>query len=142
MKRLIFLAALFLFSVSKAENSIDIVSGDTVKTDSLTYPEVYDIFLFQNDLWPDGSPITVVTYPLHSPEHREFLFQYTGINYLGYSRRYNNRIDSGRGKPPIIVKDSFGMADAVSETEGGVGYIEKRIRETMAGYGIKVIEVR
>lgn len=139
--RIAILPILLYALASNADENIDIVVSKANTIDHVSPEEIYDIFIFQNDVWNNGEPITVITLPLHSSEHREFLYKYTGLNYLGYSRRFNNRINSGRGRAPIIVKNYDEMLKTVGEHTGSVGYNEKTVTSLMEEYGIKVLEV-
>lgn len=141
MKGYFLIMLLAMASASVRPDVIGIAVHTDNEIDRLSHSEVYDIFLFQNDVWANGEPIRVLTLPLNSIEHRIFLDKYTGLNYLGYTRRYNNRINSGRGKPPIIVKNYREMLDKIAADAGAIGYTQETVREFMQSHGIKVVEV-
>lgn len=141
MKRIITLIMGVLLTLPLVGDELEIIANNSAPVDKLSHEGLYDIFVFQTDIWENGEEITVVTLPLNNIEHRAFLEKYTGLNYLGYMRRFNNRIDSGKGKPPIAVRDFEEMLATVATKSGSIGYSIETIRTFMAANGIKVIEI-
>ncbi len=128
-------------AVYAADDGVDVLLHGDNPESTLEYGDVYDIFLFNKDHWNNGQQIVVVTYPLTSSEHKLFLQTYVGISYISYSRRYNNRLNSGRGSPPMVVKDLSDMMGTVGGSEGSVGYTIESVKDLMSQYNIKVISI-
>lgn len=143
MRYYLFIILLALSSAAyAADDGVDVLLNGAVEETTLEYGDVYDIFLFNRDYWENGQPIIVVTYPLTSSEHKLFLQKYVGISYMSYSRRYNNRLNSGRGTPPMVVKDLADMLGAVGGSESSVGYTIEGVRDLLGLYNIKIVSIQ
>ena len=137
------LISTLLLSMLVATNvsGMDVLVNRETEITVITLEELYETFTFRNSRWINGVPVTLVLMPLHSTMHRQFLDKYIGIGHLGYKRRYNNRINSSRDKPPIIVTDMATMLEVLSRTVGGVGYAEDNMDGLLSEYNVIILEI-
>ncbi|MBV1876777.1 MAG: hypothetical protein KUG79_03950 [Pseudomonadales bacterium] len=73
--------------------------------------------------WPDGSPLTVYVLLDDDPLHQQFCRDTLGILPFHLRRSWDRLIFSGKGQPPIAVKNMQEMKQKISETPGAIGYI-------------------
>lgn len=123
-------------------DALAVIVNKDAEANVLTDEQIYDVFIFRNGIWENSIPVTVVVMPLHSPEHRAFLDKYVGMGYLGYQRRFNNRVNSSKSMPPIIVNTRTEALDTVSKYPGGISYTEDDIRDILDSYNIDIVEIR
>ena len=137
----ILITLLLITSAPAMAEGPDVVANADADTHFMNLETVYETFVFRNTRWENDIPITVVVMPLHSPEHREFLDTFVGIGHLGYTRRFNNRVNSARDRPPIIVNTSATMLETLSSISGSVGYTKESVRDLLTDYGIEIVEI-
>jgi hypothetical protein len=89
-------------------------------------------------LWADGQRITVFVLPRHHRLHSQFSKERLEMYPYQLDRIWNKLTYSGLGVAPITVISPAALIDAVINTPGSIGYVEKLKDEK----GIYVIEVK
>lgn len=90
----------------------------------LTRGETFNIFSMAKKVWTDsGKPVRVFVLPTRHPLHKRFAKQRIGSFPHVLSAIWDRHVYSGSGQRPTEVDTEEKMLEAVSNTEGAVGYM-------------------
>lgn len=126
MVKALILAICILFSITHthASATVQVIINSSMKLDSLTTTQLRRIYSMRQSVWPNGQPITVYALPRSHPTHQVFSKKTLKIFPYQLDRVWNKLVFSGTGKKPIIVDTQAQLLEAVSSTEGAIGYID------------------
>lgn len=101
--------------------------------ESLSRPELVDIYLGRLNTFPNGQSIVPVNQRESSPAYLEFYRSYLGRTLAQIKAHWSKLIFSGRGQPPRAVADNKAMAEFVAKNPRAIGYlshelVDKRLR--------------
>lgn len=118
------LLSCLLLSIANANAAVQVITHNSVELDSLTTTQLRRIYSMRQSVWPNGQPITVYALPKPHLVHQEFSKKTLKIFPYQLDRIWNKLVFSGTGKKPIIVATQAQLLEAVSSTEGAIGYID------------------
>ena len=118
------LGMLFLFNVSAVDAGIAVVVNPGSGVTSLSAKEVKGIFLGKQKKFPNGTK----THPAIQKDSNEISVTFAK-NVLGKSQSqlkayWAKLIFSGKGAPPRTVDDDAATKAFVSNTPGGIGFMD------------------
>lgn len=103
-----------------------VIAHKDVATDKLSPERVTQIFLRQQQTWPDGSPIQPIDLKEGSVARRAFYSQVTGRS-PGQLRSYWARQSfTGMGLPPRQAESDEEVSRWVQNTPGAIGYVSRK----------------
>lgn len=101
-----------------------VIANPADNISELSKGELKSIFLGKKDKLPNG----VVTLPVNQPEgtdiHGEFITKVLRKSPEKLKAYWASRIFSGKGQPPKEHADDVAIRTFVSQTSGGLGYID------------------
>ncbi|MDT8999762.1 substrate-binding domain-containing protein [Paucibacter sp. APW11] len=134
MMSLALIAALAATPAS-ADNTLIVIAHKDVAVERLSAETVTQIFLRQQQNWPDGQPIQPIDQKESTPLRRQFYLQLTGRS-PGQLRSYWARQSfTGMGLPPRQADSDEEVSRLVQATPGAIGYVSRRPTQA----GIKVL---
>lgn len=118
-----------------AANELIVIAHKDVVLDKISPERVTQIYLRQQQSWPDGQPIQPIDLREGSSLRRAFYDQVTGRS-LGQVRAYWARQSfTGMGLPPRQVDSDEEVTRLVQNTPGAIGYVSRK----PSGTGVKVL---
>jgi len=123
---LAFIAASLLSAaavVAQAETAV--VAGHSFTADKVTVEQLEDIWLGKIKYFPDSSPVFVVDQQEGSRIRDDFYQKVTHKNPAQVKAFWTRLIFTGKGSAPKSLRDDNEVKRWVSETSGGIGYIDK-----------------
>lgn len=120
------LAAASLASASANDTGLVVIAHKDVLPDRLSAERVTQIYLRQQQSWPDGQPIQPIDQREGSSLRRNFYDQLTGRS-PGQLRAYWARQSfTGMGLPPRQADGDDEVLRLVQNTPGAIGYVSRR----------------
>jgi ABC-type phosphate transport system substrate-binding protein len=117
-------AALLSFPFSlRAE--VLVVAGANNPSISLSKNQVSDVFLGKVTSLPDGSSVIPVDQPESNPLREEFYLKVANKSAAQAKAQWAKLYFTGRGEPPLEVKDSRDVKMILNLTPGAIGYIDQ-----------------
>jgi len=112
--------------VSKASETIVIITYPEVEPQTLSKNTLRSIFSMRLKTWPDNIPIRVFVLPDDHPIHSTFTKEI--LNVFSYQLRatWDRLVFSGTGQAPIKVNNYEEMLTGVAKTPGAIGYLKER----------------
>lgn len=105
-------------------NTYSVPAGNSeVQKDTVSLAELYGIFTLMFRYWDDGTRVRIVLLNETFRLHKEFLWEFLGLSPTRYRELIQSRVSSGKNDRPLIVSNELQMVNALSKTEGGVGYL-------------------
>ncbi|MFN7941110.1 MAG: phosphate ABC transporter substrate-binding protein [Thermoanaerobaculia bacterium] len=124
-------------AVRPAPARVDIVAIVSAKSSvqTLTTPQVADIFLGKSSRFPDGAKAVPLDQPEGSAARDEFYATFAGKSAAQMKAHWSKIIFTGRGQPPDEVPDSAAARKRVAEDPNAIAYIER----TLADDSVRVV---
>ncbi|WIV97155.1 type 2 periplasmic-binding domain-containing protein [Kinneretia aquatilis] len=118
-----------------AATELIVIAHKDVALDKISPERVTQIFLRQQQNWPDGQPIQPIDLREGTSLRRSFYDQVTGRS-PGQLRAYWARQSfTGMGLPPRQVDSDEEVTRLVQNTPGAIGYVSRK----PSGAGVKVL---
>ena len=105
------------------DQTVQVIVNHSIDVSTLSQYKLRTLFGMRLPSWPNGTAVRVFVLPDDHPLHRRFAKQQLGVFPHQLRRAWNNLIYSGLGQAPTVVATEQEMRDRVSQTPGGVGYI-------------------
>lgn len=115
----------FIVFISFNAHSIDIITHPVVTTKSLTTAQLRRIYSMRQLLWDSGLPIVVFVLPSKNKLHQNFAIKILRMFPYQLDRIWHKLTYSGIGNAPVVVNDAQALINAVMNTPGAIGYMEK-----------------
>lgn len=103
----------------------DVVVNDSVYITSLSQAELRKIFTGHRQYWDDGKKINVFVLEDDAELHTAFCREQLQMFPYQLSRLWTRITYSGQGVTPKRVASQDMLIDALENTDGAIGYIEK-----------------
>ena len=122
----IVLLAVLMMCVSKVNASeLNVMVNESVMVAELNRSELRQIFTGQRQYWDNGNKITVFVLQDSDELHRQFCRDILQMFPYQLSRLWDQITYSGQGITPIRVTSYQALVDALENTEGAIGYVER-----------------
>lgn len=102
-----------------------LIAHKTVSEQELTEAQLRRIYSMRQTRWSDNTPITLFVLPSQHQIHKTFAHQTLKILPYKLERIWNKSTFSGLGVAPIVVNSPEEMLNAVANTPGALGYMQK-----------------
>lgn len=113
-------------ALQAAEGNLQFVFHSSVAHSSLSPAEARAIFSARQQYWDDGTKIHVFVLQTDSPLHQQFCRQMLQMFPYQLERIWNQITYSGQGDPPHIMQSEQALLEAVRQTPGAVGYVQRQ----------------
>ena len=118
--------AVLVMCVSKVNASeLNVMVNESVMVAELNRSELRQIFTGQRQYWDNGTKITVFVLQDSDELHRQFCRDILQMFPYQLSRLWDQITYSGQGITPIRVTSYQALVDALENTEGAIGYVER-----------------
>ena len=118
--------AVLVMCVSKVNASeLNVMVNESVMVAELNRSELRQIFTGQRQYWDNGTKITVFVLQDTDELHRQFCRDILQMFPYQLSRLWDQITYSGQGITPIRVTSYQTLVDALENTEGAIGYVER-----------------
>ena len=118
--------AVLVMCVSKVNASeLNVMVNESVMVAELNRSELRQIFTGQRQYWDNGTKITVFVLQDTDELHRQFCRDILQMFPYQLSRLWDQITYSGQGITPIRVTSYQALVDALENTEGAIGYVER-----------------
>ncbi len=122
---LLIMVALAL-SVPKVNASeLYVMVNESVMVAELSRSELRQIFTGQRQYWNNGTKITVFVLEDRDELHKQFCRDILQMFPYQLSRIWDQITYSGQGVTPVRVTSYQALIDALENTEGAIGYVER-----------------
>ena len=122
----IVLLAVLMMCVAKVNASeLNVMVNESVMVAELNRSELRQIFTGQRQYWDNGNKITVFVLQDSDELHRQFCRDILQMFPYQLSRLWDQITYSGQGITPIRVTSYQALIDALENTEGAIGYVER-----------------
>ena len=122
----IVLLAVLMMCVAKVNASeLNVMVNESVMVAELNRSELRQIFTGQRQYWDNGNKITVFVLQDSDELHRQFCRDILQMFPYQLSRLWDQITYSGQGITPIRVTSYQALVDALENTEGAIGYVER-----------------
>lgn len=126
----IIIPILFIFFSLIASSSFAfetiIIANKSVSLDKISRDDIRDIFLGKKTKWSDGSNIKFYLLKRTSDQEK-FLSEYLRKTPAEYEHFWMQKVFTGKGLMPEMVEGYKNMVDAVSKTEGSLGFLSDAV---------------
>ncbi|TKB02123.1 hypothetical protein E5672_16645 [Alteromonas portus] len=120
------LLAVLMMCVAKVNASeLNVMVNESVMVAELNRSELRQIFTGQRQYWDNGNKITVFVLQDSDELHRQFCRDILQMFPYQLSRLWDQITYSGQGITPIRVTSYQALVDALENTEGAIGYVER-----------------
>ena len=129
-KYVIALMSCLMLSFSLSGHPMDvyvIANTGTVKTKSLSYSEIEDIFTLRSKRWSDGTSIKVFLLPRNHQRTWLFTTKYLNMTPNRYYDLLESRESSGKGNVFQTVESEYEIMMKILNTPGSIGYASESI---------------
>lgn len=99
--------------------------NESVMVEALSRSELRQIFTGQRQYWENGTKITVFVLQDSDELHRQFCRDILQMFPYQLSRLWDQITYSGQGITPIRVTSYQALVDALENTAGSIGYVER-----------------
>lgn len=127
--KLLSLLGFLLAAPAFGEAQVVIVANRAVPVEKLNTDQAAQIFLKQNQTWPDGHPIYPIDIREGSPLRTEFYSKVTGRSPSQLRAYWARQAFTGMGFPPKQAESAEEVAKMVQATPGAIGYVGKKQAE-------------
>lgn len=117
--------ALALRSLTIFAEEVAVISHPQVPVQTLSHNALRSIFGMRLRAWPDRQGIRVFVLDDAHPLHERFAKDYLSVFPQQLRRAWDRLIYSGTGQAPTTVDSEAAMLEAVAETPGAIGYVDK-----------------
>ena len=129
---------ILLSSISSTACAVEVILHPSINEPILTTSQLRRIYTMRQVQWPDGRLITVFVLPRQHPLHLRFSKERLQMFPYQLDRIWNKLTYSGLGVAPITVNTPEELLNAVKQTPGAIGYVEK-VKDEEA---VNVIEIK
>lgn len=106
---------------------------------SLPRERIADLFLKKVSNWADDTPVLSVDQSLSSPLRGRFSQEILSRPISAVQKYWEERIFSGRGKPPPVKLSDDEVIEFVAANPGAIGYVSEGVRLPA---GVKVLRIK
>lgn len=106
-----------------SDSQFKIVANSSNERTSVDRRFLARVFLKKVAYWDDGTAAIPVDLPFDSPIRQEFTKEVLGRSKMAVRNYLQQLIFSGRGVPPIELKNDDQVIHYISAHEGAVGYV-------------------
>ena len=124
-KALLTLAVLFMCLPEVNASELNVMVNESVMVEELSRSELRQIFTGQRQYWENGTKITVFVLQDSDELHRQFCRDILQMFPYQLSRLWDQITYSGQGITPIRVTSYQALVDALENTVGSIGYVER-----------------
>ncbi len=118
--------AALVISVPKVNASeLYVMVNESVMVAELSRSELRQIFTGQRQYWNNGTKITVFVLEDRDELHKQFCRDILQMFPYQLSRIWDQITYSGQGVTPVRVTSYQALIDALENTEGAIGYVER-----------------
>ncbi|GFD83439.1 hypothetical protein KUL118_63010 [Tenacibaculum sp. KUL118] len=126
LKLVLLIIAALALSVPKANASeLYVMVNESVMVAELSRSELRQIFTGQRQYWNNGTKITVFVLEDRDELHKQFCRDILQMFPYQLSRIWDQITYSGQGVTPVRVTSYQALIDALENTEGAIGYVER-----------------
>ena len=122
---LLALAVLVMCVYKVNASELNVMVNESVMVAELNRSELRQIFTGQRQYWDNGTKITVFVLQDTDELHRQFCRDILQMFPYQLSRLWDQITYSGQGITPIRVTSYQALVDALENTEGAIGYVER-----------------
>ena len=139
MKMVIMISLMILFSsvMTAGAGGVIVIAHQDTPLSTLTTDEVQRIFLGKKTVWKNGRKIVPVCLR-NGKSHETFLRSLMDMNGSQFEIFWRQAVFTGTGRMPKSFADEEDVVRFVSNTPGGMGYIDSETRHGM----VKTISVK
>ena len=106
-------------------SELNVMVNESVMVAELSRSELRQIFTGQRQYWSDGTKITVFVLQDRDELHKQFCRDILQMFPYQLSRLWDQITYSGQGLTPVRVTSSLALIDALENTTGAIGYVER-----------------
>lgn len=126
LKLVLLIIAALALNVPKANASeLYVMVNESVMVAELSRSELRLIFTGQRQYWNNGTKITVFVLEDRDELHKQFCRDILQMFPYQLSRIWDQITYSGQGVTPVRVTSYQALIDALENTEGAIGYVER-----------------
>ncbi|GFD69004.1 hypothetical protein [Alteromonas sp. KUL106] len=126
LKLVLLIMAALVISVPKVNASeLYVMVNESVMVAELSRSELRQIFTGQRQYWNNGTKITVFVLEDRDELHKQFCRDILQMFPYQLSRIWDQITYSGQGVTPVRVTSYQALIDALENTEGAIGYVER-----------------
>lgn len=122
---LLALVVLFMCVPKLNASELNVMVNESVMVAELSRSELRQIFTGQRQYWDNGNKITVFVLQDSDELHRQFCRDILQMFPYQLSRLWDQITYSGQGITPIRVTSYQALVDALENTKGAIGYVER-----------------
>ena len=104
---------------------LKVMAHESVSISQLNRSELRQIFTGQRQYWDDGTKITVFVLQDRDELHKQFCRDILQMFPYQLSRLWDQITYSGQGVTPVRVISYQALIDALENTPGAIGYVER-----------------
>ena len=106
-------------------SELNVIVNESVMVAELSRSELRQIFTGQRQYWSDGTKITVFVLQDRDELHKQFCRDILQMFPYQLSRLWDQITYSGQGLTPVRVTSYQALIDALENTTGAIGYVER-----------------
>ena len=106
-------------------SELNVMVNESVMVAELSRSELRQIFTGQRQYWSDGTKITVFVLQDRDELHKRFCRDILQMFPYQLSRLWDQITYSGQGLTPVRVTSYQALIDALENTTGAIGYVER-----------------
>lgn len=106
-------------------SELNVMVNESVMIAKLSRSELRQIFTGQRQYWDDGTKITVFVLQDRDELHKQFCRDILQMFPYQLSRLWDQITYSGQGVTPVRVISYQALIDALENTPGAIGYVER-----------------
>ncbi|APD92560.1 hypothetical protein BM523_00320 [Alteromonas mediterranea] len=122
---LLILAGLIMAGHKVKASELNVMVNESVMVAELNRSELRQIFTGQRQYWSDGTKITVFVLQDRDELHKQFCRDILQMFPYQLSRLWDQITYSGQGLTPVRVTSYQALIDALENTTGAIGYVER-----------------
>ncbi|QGX60239.1 hypothetical protein [Alteromonas mediterranea] len=122
---LLILAGLIMAGHKVKASELNVMVNESVMVAELNRSELRQIFTGQRQYWSDGTKITVFVLQDRDELHKQFCRDILQMFPYQLSRLWDQITYSGQGVTPVRVTSYQALIDALENTTGAIGYVER-----------------
>ncbi|QDG33295.1 hypothetical protein FJN13_00145 [Alteromonas mediterranea] len=122
---LLILAGLIMAGHKVKASELTVMVNESVMVAELNRSELRQIFTGQRQYWSDGTKITVFVLQDRDELHKQFCRDILQMFPYQLSRLWDQITYSGQGLTPVRVTSYQALIDALENTTGAIGYVER-----------------
>ena len=118
------LAVGLLCASTSLQAAIAVVAHPSTAEVGLTQDELARIYLGKSKSFGNGAPVSPVDQAYANPIRSEFEKKVLEMSKRKLKSYWSKRLFTGKGKPPQELANDKAVLDFVTETPGGIGYVD------------------